>query len=344
MRPTRRGYAVLATVALAIGSATLFGARGLNAIVGPGVVALGYAVVQVWRVEQPTVERRLPRRGEQGSTAPVELHLEADRPYSARLEDAAGKGLVASGNERDVTVGGEPVEYEVGLRRRGDRQLGPTTIEARDVLGLVSRTFEIRARSSILVRPPIYPLSGPRADELVWEFGGGDERQEFDFLRHYQRGDPLRDIHWPSSAKLPGEGLVVKHFSTDDSTNSIRVAAESDVGHADEMAAAAASLAVHLLTAGHRIEFATGDASLDARGGAEQRDRVLDALARTRGGRLHEADRRDADVVISAGEDGVTVTVGETISPFTDVAGREIAVPARDPDGSGLMDRLGGLA
>jgi uncharacterized protein (DUF58 family) len=344
MRPTRRGYAVIFIVFMSVSSATLFGARGLNAIAGPSVVAIAYAAFQVWRVDEPTVERTLPRRGEQGTTIPVAAHIDAERPYSAHFEDDIGKGLVASGYDHAVTVGGEPIEYELGLRRRGDRHVGPATIQARDVLGLISRTFQVAEQASILVRPPVYPLSGPRADELVWEFGGGDDRQQFDFLRHYRRGDPLRDIHWPSSAKVPGEGLVVKHFSTDDATNSIRIAGESEVGHADEMAAAVASLAVHLVTAGHRIELATADAALDARGGAEQRDRVLDALARTRGGTLTDADRREADVLISAGSDGVTVRVGEAVSPFADVAGREISVPSRQTAEGGHLNRISGLA
>lgn len=344
MRPTRRGYAVAAAVVVAAASASLFGARGLNAIAAPGVVALAYATLSVWRVDEPAVDRELPRRAQQGSSVSVTLEFDVDRPFSARLTDPVGEGLAAAGNDRAVTVGGDPVRYELFCRRRGDRTVGPATIEARDVLGLVSRTFELDGTADVLVRPPVYPLSGPRADELVWTFGGGDDRQQFDFLRHYRRGDPLRDIHWPSSAKVPDEGLVVKHFSTDEGASSVRVAGESAVGHADEMAAATSSLAVHLLAAGLRVELATADTHLDGRGGAEQRERVLDALGRTRGGSLREADRRDADVLVSADGDGVTVTLADAVAPFTAVAGREVSVPAREDDEGGLVDRLGGLA
>jgi uncharacterized protein (DUF58 family) len=344
MRPTRRGYAVVAAVVVAAVSASLFGARGLNAIAAPGAVALAYATVQVWRIDEPTVDRELPKRAEQGSWVTVTVDLEVDRPYSARVTDATGEGLEAAGNDRAVTVGGDPMRYELFLRRRGDRTVGPTSVEARDVLGLLSRTFAVEGTTSVLVRPPVYPLSGPRADELVWTFGGGDDRQQFDFLRHYRRGDPLRDIHWPSSAKVPGEGLVVKHFSTDEGTSSMRVAGESAVGHADEMAAATASLAVHLLAAGLRVELATADTRLDARGGTEQRDRVLDALGRSRGGTLRDVNRGGADVLVTADADGVTVTLADVVAPFNEVAGRAVSVPTKDEDGGGLVDRLGGLA
>lgn len=344
MRPTRRGYAIAAVVLLAVASASFFGARGLNAIAAPGVVALAYAVVQVWRVDAPTVDRDLPDRGEQGSTVTVTLELDAGRPYSAQLADAIDAGLDATGNERPVTVGGDPIRYELHLRERGDRTVGPATVEARDVLGLVAREFEAGRTDDVLVRPPVLPLSGPRANQLVWMFGGGDDRQEFDFLRHYRRGDPLRDIHWPSSAKVPGEDLVVKHFSAEEGATSVRLTGESRAGHADQMAAAAASLAVHLLTAGLRVELTTFDVDLDARGGVEQRERVLDALARTAGGPLRDVHRRDADVLVSAGPDGVTVTVADTVSPFVDVAGREVPALAGDTGERDSVGRLGRFA
>ncbi|MFB6352696.1 MAG: DUF58 domain-containing protein [Halobacteriales archaeon] len=334
MRPTRRGYAVAGVVVAAVLSASLFGARGLNAIAAPGLVALAFAVVQTWRVDPPTVERELPRRGAQGSTVAVELDLAADRPYSARVTDAVGDGLAADGNDRATTVGAGGMRYELTLRGRGERTVGPVTVVARDVLGLVARRFELPVRSTVLVRPVVHPLSGPRADELVWIFGGGDDRQEFDFLRRYRRGDPVRDIHWPSSAKVPGEDLVVKAFSADEGASSAVVAAESEPGHADEMAAAAASVVAVLLAAGLRVGLATPEARLEPRAGREQRDRALDELARSLGGPLRRQDRRDADIHIRAGADGVTVELADATVPFRDVAGRPASPSAAGDPGA----------
>ena len=329
VRPTRRGVAVAAVVVVAVLSAALFGPRGLNAVAAPGAVVLAYAGLQIWRLEPPVVERDLPRHGEQGSTVTVTLDVQSPRPFSARLADGVGPGLGATDNVRDVTLGGGPVAYELSLRRRGDRTVGPATIRARDVLGLLARTFEVEGTATIRVRPPVYPLSGPRADELVWIFGGGDDRQQFDYLRHYRRGDPLRDIHWRSSAKVPGEDLVVKEFSTDEGVSSVRLVGESVAGHADELAAATASLANHLLGAGMQVGLVTGDQRLDARAGDEQREHVLDALATTRGGPVTERDRRRADLLVRAGPDGVTVEVAAATVPFTEVAGRSVSVPDR---------------
>ena len=329
LRPTRRGWLVVLVVVAAVGSGALFGARGLNAIAAPGVVALAYAALQVRRLDPPSVGRRLPRHGEQGTRARVTLHVEAERPFSARLVDAVDDGLDAAGNDRAVTLGDGPVTYDVALVERGDRTLGPAVIRARDVLGLVERPFEVEETSRLRVRPPVYPLSGPRADELVWIFGGSGDRQEFDFLRHYRRGDPLRDIHWRSSAKLPGEALVVKQFSTDEGVTSVRLAAESAVDHADEMAAAAASLATHLLLAGFRVGLDTADQHLEPRAGSDQREAVLDALALTRGGPVANVDRDRADVVVRAGPGGVKVELDVGTVGFVEVAGRPVTLPDR---------------
>lgn len=330
VRPTRRGLAAIVLVAATFGSATLFGARGLNAIAAPGVVALLFALVWVARLETPTLERDLPRHGEQGSTVTVGLDVEVKKPYSARLTDSVGDGLAAEGNDRDVTVGGDPIEYELALHERGDRTVGPATVEARDVLGFVRRRFEVEGTATIRVRPPVYPLYGPRAEELVWSFGGGDDRQQFDYLRLYRRGDPLRDIHWRSSAKVPETDFVVKEFSTDRDVSNTIIAAQSPEDQADKMAAAAASIAKHLLDAGLSVGLVTADVRVEAHAGGGHHERLLDALARTRGGPLPEDERARADLVVRGGLDGVMVELDSRAVTFALVAGRPLPAPPFD--------------
>lgn len=105
------------------------------------------------------------------------------------------------------------------LKYRGMFQLGPTTISSGDVLGLfsISRNFESDAR--LLVLPymedlknfpaPFGILPGGRALRLktteVTPYSAG--------VREYISGDPLRRIHWPSSARK--EKLIVKEFEKD---------------------------------------------------------------------------------------------------------------------------------
>jgi len=105
------------------------------------------------------------------------------------------------------------------LKYRGMFQLGPTTITSGDVLGLfsISRKFEPDAK--LLVLPymenlknfpaPFGILPGGRALRLktteVTPYSAG--------VREYISGDPLRRIHWPSSARK--DKLIVKEFEKD---------------------------------------------------------------------------------------------------------------------------------
>jgi uncharacterized protein (DUF58 family) len=105
------------------------------------------------------------------------------------------------------------------LKYRGMFNLGPTTITSGDVLGLfsISRKFEPDAR--LLVLPhmeeiknfpaPFGILPGGRALRLktteVTPYSSG--------VREYISGDPLRRIHWPSSARK--DKLIVKEFEKD---------------------------------------------------------------------------------------------------------------------------------
>ena len=324
MRPTRRGVTVAVAVVLAFASATFFGARGLNAVAAPGLVALVAAVVQVGRTSAPTVSRSLPRRGVQGETVEVEASFDVARPYSARFTETLREGLEGVGTDVAFTIGSRPLRYDLVLRGRGRRVVGPAVVEARDVLGLVSRRFLVEGQETILVRPPVHPLWGVWADELVRRFGRGDDRQQFDSLRPYRRGDPLRDVHWRSSAKLPGESFVVKQFSTGEDERRVRVAGESEVGYADALATATASIAVHLLAEGLRVGVETADVAVDPHAGPDQQDRVLDALAETRGGALAARARERADVVVRADASGVTVSLAEATVPFRAVVGRRL--------------------
>ncbi|WP_380675384.1 hypothetical protein [Salinigranum sp. GCM10025319] len=65
MRLTRRGWVVVVVGVSGTAMAALFGARALNAVVFPCVVALVAALVQVRRIDPPTgrpnpPEERLP--------------------------------------------------------------------------------------------------------------------------------------------------------------------------------------------------------------------------------------------------------------------------------------------
>jgi uncharacterized protein (DUF58 family) len=91
-------------------------------------------------------------------------------------------------------------------RRRGIYTLGPTRLRTGDPFGIFTLTIHDRHTSTILVTPPLLPLSGLRVTPGGW---AGDQRRRRGVLgrdiseaglRQYIPGDSLRRIHWPATA------------------------------------------------------------------------------------------------------------------------------------------------
>lgn len=326
MKLTRRGGVLLAAVMFAVVSGAFFGARGLNAIAAPGVVVLLAGVVQVWRYERPTIERELPDNGERGDHIPVRLQLTTATPFSASIRDIVGEGLSAVGADRQLSIDDTTLQYELRLESRGERRIGPLIIEATDILGLVSTTFRYEARDMILVRPRVRLLAGPARDDLVHLFGAaGDDRGQFDRLREYEPGDPLRDIHWKTSAKQAAADFVVKEFTADEGTETVEVVAEATAGEGDPMADATASIIVDLLGSSVNIGLTTPSGRIDSGSGPEQRERILDHLARADAGRVDPSVRMAAGIVVRADGGEPRIEMEGRRCTFADLAGERLA-------------------
>lgn len=312
MRLTRRGYGVLAVALAAIGLSLHAGPRSLNAVAGPALVTLAYGVVTVARRDDPTVTRSQPAPGFPGETREVYLAVDADGPASVR--DRTSPGIVPTGSTERYVADGETA-YEVELVTRGEHDLGPTEVTQRDALGVVTRDTLATGTTPVLVYPVVEPIAPNRTFQGLVERAGSADRDAFDTLREYVPGDALRDVHWKSSAKREPGDLVVAEFAREDE-GGLTLAAEGDAGYGDEMASAAASIAVHLLNAGLELEvYAPGDRVSSGRG-EEHRDAVLELLARAPAGRVGDVD---ADVRVRADADGVRVTTNDATFPFTDL-------------------------
>ncbi|QCC48833.1 DUF58 domain-containing protein [Halobellus limi] len=244
----------------------------------------------------------------------------------------AGSGTTTAGDREAVieaTVGGDAVTYDVTPKRRGEHEIGPASVVATDVLGLVERTREVDARDALVAFPRVRSLSGAvRADlRAASRSRSAAGRDEFDGLREYVRGDALRDVHWKSSAKR--DGLVVREFTADADPEHVTVAAgtvtgetrvgverpeddgggtgdgsarTNDDGAADAMAEAAASVCLSLVRDGAGVTLTTPSGSVEAAAG--RRRELLDHLAVVEGGPV---PRESADVEIVAGADSTTV-------------------------------------
>jgi uncharacterized protein (DUF58 family) len=101
--------------------------------------------------------------------------------------------------------------------RRGLFTLGPTSLRSGDPLGLCSLEIQQPNSTVLLVLPPVLPLpsievaAGGRAGE-----GRRPRRSALETtvsvetVREYVPGDPLKAIHWPTSAKR--NALYVRQF------------------------------------------------------------------------------------------------------------------------------------
>ena len=300
MRPTRRGFAVLAVAVVALLVSARFGQPGLTAVAGPLFVGMFAAAVQVRWSGAPTVERGRLRRGFPGETKPVEFRV--DGSGIATVTDRLSEGL--SGETTVTKSLPATVTYRVTYTDRGEQQAGPVDATVTDALGLVAERYTIESRTSVLVYPPVYRLGGTDAFARTFT-PENEDRQSFDRLREYVSGDSLRNVHWKSSAKR--EDLLVKEFTDNRSDRTLLVAAEAQRGHADEMAAAAATITMAALESGLAVELAVPNGAVEQGYGDTHRTRLLELLARADAGQTGRTD--DADVIVTANGDGVTVSV-----------------------------------
>jgi uncharacterized protein (DUF58 family) len=208
---TDRGRWILALGGGIYLAAWAFGSEALYPVALGLVLAVAAAALWVRVLRRPMTLRRKLERGERlaGDDVPVQLELDAE-------------GLVPSGTlvlrERIARLG----ERETPLVRRHGRLRGryvlrrvprgrypieAAQIVIEDPFGLERVEVELPSQSSILVYPRLVDVdrlfseSGARTPEgrrlLLRRPSGFDLHS----VREYERGESLRRVHWPSTAK-----------------------------------------------------------------------------------------------------------------------------------------------
>jgi uncharacterized protein (DUF58 family) len=307
----------VALAALVLGAR--YGARSLDALVVPSLVALAFGAVQVYRGADPSVRRSTPVPGFPGERRTVRATVTSDLPCDVSERCEAGLRPV----DADARLpGGRAYEYDLELRERGEHVLGPASIVQRDTLGLVARATEGAATTPVLVYPSVVPVSNRTVFAGLVERSGTEERESFDRLREYTRSDSLRDINWKASAKREADEFVVTEFAAEDE-GGLSVVCEADAGHADAMATAAASVVTYLLDANLLVSLAAPAGECEEARGEEQRNRCLELLARTGPGTLRGGQADRADVHVRATDEGVRVRVGDRRHPFERLVGAD---------------------
>ncbi|WP_411964607.1 DUF58 domain-containing protein [Haloferax sp. YSMS24] len=308
MRLTYRGWVAVGVVLLGVANAVAFGPRALNAVVVPVAVALVVGAVQVWRVSPPQAVRHPPEDGFPDETHTVSVEIDAERTFPATVTDELSDGLDGDSTV-DTVVGAGAISYDVTYRTRGPSSIGPVTVVAHDLLGLFSRTFTTGGTTEVLVFPRIGSLTPTANRDLsaLSDRRATTHRGEFDRLREYVSGDPLRDIHWKSTAK--SGNLVVKSYTNRANADAVAVSVGTVDGREDDVAEAAATLSCSLLEAGIPVHLTSPVGVTDAT--PTERRLVLAHLSRLESGAVPNAD---AEVVVrgDAGRTHVTFAGRQT--------------------------------
>jgi uncharacterized protein (DUF58 family) len=105
------------------------------------------------------------------------------------------------------------------LNRRGGFKLGPTRLTSGDPFGLFRKERVVPADHSLVVLPMIYEISSFISPPGLLPGGKVIRRKALDItphasgVREYVPGDPMKRIHWPTTARR-GQ-LIVKEFEQD---------------------------------------------------------------------------------------------------------------------------------
>ncbi len=337
---TRRGRVVAAVCTLGVLMAVASGGRALNAVVLSGTIALVAGYLQVSRTTRPSVRRSRPADGFVGERREVSLSFGDDSAatpsvpsaFVARVTDETDDGLIADADGIRTTVGAEPATYAVEYADRGERRFGPVRVEPTDVFGLFTREFVIDDRETALAYPERHPVptrfrSGLYAEEAL---GRSRRREEFDRLREYARGDALRDVHWPATAKH--DELVVKEFAAESARRRASIVGRTvdaaDDGAADVLASATVSLGLAMLADGVPVDVRLPDGETAASPGPTGRRDLLELTARTGPG--SPSGEFEADVRIVADATDARIHAGGRTVRFSEI--REAAESTGETD------------
>ena len=197
---------------------------------------------------------------------------------------------IAAGAERLAT-------WEVTLPARGRHRLPGVRVTTRFPFGLFVKATRVLFEDEVIVFPAIGPVPGVRVREAAAGGPRASRRRgrghDLYNLREYRAGDDQRLIHWRISAK--STGLMVRELEaeTSDDVRIVLDGAGSDALRVEHALSDAASLAVHLLRAGGRVELAGPGLFVPLGGGPAHVRRLLTALALWAPAMLESAPRSE---------------------------------------------------
>ena len=240
------------------------------------IIAQLVAIVYV-RVRRPqiSVSRRLGSSVvHDGDTTTITLLITNSGNHSVgnlTIEDDVNRLGVATFEVARIARGeATTATYRVTCRPRGVYHVGPTTIRNSDPLGLAEIRSSVGPIDRIVVYPQVESLTGfpvvrgqdptMHASRPEHSRRGGED---FYTLREYQRGDDLRRVHWPSSAKT--DELMIRQLETPWQARAlvlldIRPGVYESQDSFERAVSGAATVVTHLVGSGFDADLWAGDA------------------------------------------------------------------------------------
>lgn len=211
-----------------------------------------------------------------GDTTSVTLLLvnHGDRPVRnvSLADEVQGLGLASFEIAGLMPGQSASATYRVTCRPRGVYEIGPASFSTTDPLGLAELPAQPGAVDRIVVYPTVEELTGfplTRGQDPALNASRPEHSQrggeDFYTLREYQRGDDLRRIHWPSSAKT--EELMIRQLETPWQSRAlvlldVRQSVYESAEAFETSVSGAASVVTHLVRSGFDADLWAGDASI----------------------------------------------------------------------------------
>jgi uncharacterized protein (DUF58 family) len=219
--------------------------------------------------------------------------------YSLTIEVRADVPRAVTYVPRLAAGGEQLVSWDATFPSRGRHRFPRVRVATRFPFALFVKAGDVAFDVEIVVYPALRPLDASARQRVAGGTAAARRRGrgvELHHLRDYRPGDEPRLIHWRSSAKTGT--LLVREVEAETALD-VRIVLDGMPVAGERLEAAlseAASLAVHVLSAGGAVELAGPGVHVPLAAGRGQRRRVLTALAlfdaRVTGGRAERVPSR----------------------------------------------------
>jgi uncharacterized protein (DUF58 family) len=284
--PTREGWVYLALVAGVMFGAVNTGNNLVYIVLGVLLAMLVVAnVLAEWNLRELSVERRLPPEVFAGIAAAGSFVLHNRRgrgtAWAVELEErgpVTGRAVV----ERTEAGCSAEVAVDWHFPTRGRTAIHAIRVSSSFPFGLVRRWRDLHVPAEVLVYPePVsrhLPPTPIGEGDAPTSRGRTAEEGDFAGLRAWRPGDPLRRVHWPTSARTPTPMVALR---VAEGTEEIRLELDA------RLAGEPREEAIRRIAGRAEIHLQRGDAvglradgdDLAPRVGSTWRRRILTALA-----------------------------------------------------------------